>query len=1122
MVSAAVTGLSSRIAFGVVMLLLAANGCKFDCRTKNFCGDVRFVNYTFNLPVNGFNLASPPQHALDLVGLGITEFAHGGLDCFFEDYPVQTDDDDSWFAQFSGQQTQAVLLDDNLLTEVPDMALFQGVQIVSLTNNTINKVDKATFTHFVGQDLIVFLQNNRISSIAEGAFSGFAGEYLSVYLANNNVTTLKNRTFAGYNGTILNVYLENNHLASIAEAAFAGFTGEEVNAHLEYNDISTLATGTFELSALLRMHLTNNRVTFLAEGGFRGFSGSEMFLYLNYNDLTFVEKGFLSGYGGTNLYLFLQHNNITTLEEGVFFGFDGDELAIDLNNNSITSFVDGTLSGIQAVDLFLDFQYNNVVSAGDIFTGFSGSTISVDFSNNFLTETSLQQMIFSFRSGAALLLNVSRNTISSLPDRLFNTKEQFFLELTLDLSYNPITTIGESVFAEGAFQSLNINFNNPTQSGVQIPDTFSFGATVWSQTNGGSFNFSFSHTKVNLSIVNALSGENGPKILALDLSYNEYSTVSSNTFSLARANVLNLSHNAITTISPQAFDYTRQLSVLDLSHNSITQVDSELLINTPALISMFISHNNIWALPQAGTPIVSVADAVDNILMCDGYTPTLVNCKCNSLAQYSSHCGYARCMSTVSGCLSPLFINTTNCEHAPRSACLPTCPRGQYHDRSAMTCLDITDCNTIYRNVSGDSVTTQQAYQVSNATLTTDRICSICSVCPDGYDTTECTPTTNSECVRSHALAPGDIASIVLTVLLLAASTFVAFVYGKTQSKKRNMTQGELEMTELLLGDVTEKHSRVEEEKQRMQQAWAIDEGDLRMHEVIGIGAFGTVHAGVWGHIPVAVKILRIPLDDLDPLMSEDFDREVTFMQSIRHPNLLTFYGGGVNSQQQAFLVTELMEGGSLRKLLLDVDHDLGWTQRLLFATDIARGMHYLHSKETLHRDLKADNCFLDAKLRVKVADFGTGKIQSKFEQGQSAEQDHSQEHLRSTAILERTGRTLTKGMGSLLWMAPEVLRGEKISSRDGAAIDIYSFGVVMWEIWARARPWDEVEGDGIQFTAKLTELVGQGQRPQLPQNCEDAPRGYATMMEQCWSTSPDDRPSFAVTLEHLESIPVE
>lgn len=99
----------------------------------------------------------------------------------------------------------------------------------------------------------------------------------------------------------------------------------------------------------------------------------------------------------------------------------------------------------------------------------------------------------------------------------------------------------------------------------------------------------------------------------------------------------------------------------------------------------------------------------------------------------------------------------------------------------------------------------------------------------------------------------------------------------------------------------------------------------------------------------MAIKLLRQPLDELDDTMRADFDREVKFMRSIRHPHLLIFYGAGVNTKNQAYLVTELMSG-SLKTLLRDHTQPLDWPIRLLFGSDIARGMAYLHEKGTIHR----------------------------------------------------------------------------------------------------------------------------------------------------------------------------
>jgi hypothetical protein len=93
------------------------------------------------------------------------------------------------------------------------------------------------------------------------------------------------------------------------------------------------------------------------------------------------------------------------------------------------------------------------------------------------------------------------------------------------------------------------------------------------------------------------------------------------------------------------------------------------------------------------------------------------------------------------------------------------------------------------------------------------------------------------------------------------------FVYMRKQRMYRE-TVTNLELTERLLGDE-------QKENELMGQAWSIEEEDLTFGPVIGEGAFGRVYKGAWGHVTVAIKVLRMPFDELDLSMKHDFDREV-------------------------------------------------------------------------------------------------------------------------------------------------------------------------------------------------------------------------------------------------------
>eukprot|EP00040_Diaphanoeca_grandis_P025298 m.139913 g.139913 ORF g.139913 m.139913 type:complete len:982 (-) comp30090_c0_seq3:440-3385(-) len=826
------------------------------------------------------------------------------------------------------------------------------------------------------------------------------------------------------------------------------------------------------------------------------------------NSITSMTSNMFGTFSGNNLVVDFRDNLVEHLETSCF-GFNGEILSVYLQNNLISS-------SVQAV-----FQ---PTSASDM--------VYLDMSNNLFTSEALKSALTSYtRTAASLTLKLNSNRITQLPSDLFqnislNEDYGVFNDIVLDLSYNPITAISSTAFNGTAWlKNVLIDMSFCTNGPIVLPDTLYFIGVTWDRERHGFLKLNFAATAVSIHLLRAVTVYNSPSQVELDLSFNNYTQVPAEAFKTTQLQLLNLSHNNITAVTSEAFEYTFNLQTLDLSHNNIAILEVELVNTFPILGTLDVSNNNIWAMPVTSNHISSPLQVKNNIIECDGYGPALRGCRClDPTLTYNEHCGYGRCTRTENGCAKDrLYV--TSCELAPFSQCLATCSQGEYYDTKAQTCLAIDDCATIFEDRAKPGAY-QTAYEVYNATVSSNRICSICSACPVGYHTSPCTPTSNSECDRSEVLTDGDVASIVLSVIILAVGTAVGALFGFTQLHKQKMTQGELEMTEMLLGDVTEEKERITEEKDRMKQAWTIDESDLMLQDVIGVGGYGTVYRGRWGHIPVAVKVLTALITDLNPLLTEDFDREVTFMQAIRHPNLITFYGAGINSAHQAYLVTELMEHGSLWKLLQN--RALTWRERVSFAKDITKGMRYLHDKGTLHRDLKADNCFVDGDLRVKVADFGTGKLQYKFEQVKlspdtqtHARVSNNKDRFAGCGSVPNQTRSLTKGTGSLLWMSPEVLRGDLISLSGDAskAIDVYSFGVVMFEIWTRACPWDEVEGNDISFFPKLVDLVCGGARPQLPSGVDVAPEGYAELMESCWSTNPKDRPTFAITLQRLESI---
>ncbi|XP_022954677.1 uncharacterized protein LOC111456867 isoform X1 [Cucurbita moschata] len=262
-----------------------------------------------------------------------------------------------------------------------------------------------------------------------------------------------------------------------------------------------------------------------------------------------------------------------------------------------------------------------------------------------------------------------------------------------------------------------------------------------------------------------------------------------------------------------------------------------------------------------------------------------------------------------------------------------------------------------------------------------------------------------------------------------------------------------------------------------------INNEDLEEQRELGSGTFGTVYHGKWRGSDVAIKRIKKSCftcrSSEQERLTVEFWREAEILSKLHHPNVVAFYGvvqdgpGGTLAT-----VTEFMVNGSLRNVLLSKDRYLDRRKRLIIAMDAAFGMEYLHSKNIVHFDLKCDNLLVNLKdpLRpiCKVGDFGLSKIK------------------RNTLV--------TGGVrGTLPWMAPELLNGS--SSKVSEKVDVFSFGIVLWEILTGEEPYAN-----MHYGAIIGGIVNNTLRPPVPNFCDP---DWRLLMEQCWSPDPVARPSF-------------
>jgi sterile alpha motif and leucine zipper-containing kinase AZK len=248
------------------------------------------------------------------------------------------------------------------------------------------------------------------------------------------------------------------------------------------------------------------------------------------------------------------------------------------------------------------------------------------------------------------------------------------------------------------------------------------------------------------------------------------------------------------------------------------------------------------------------------------------------------------------------------------------------------------------------------------------------------------------------------------------------------------------------------------------------------LDERVGIGAFSEVFQGRWRGTKVAVKRLIIGPSREKGEVIREFRQEVTMLRKLRHPQIVLFMGATVQLPNLC-VVTELLSG-SVFDLLHNSRVTLSWTQRLQIALDTARGLNYLHHIPVIHRDLKSPNLLLDAQYRAKLCDFGLARRSSPD--------------------------VMTGACGTFQWMAPEVMSSSHYSEK----ADVYSFAMIMWEVFARKVPFAGL------IASQITLFVMRGKRPIIAPDC---PKPFAQLMRKCWDAEPERRPTMDMVMTRLE-----
>lgn len=184
---------------------------------------------------------------------------------------------------------------------------------------------------------------------------------------------------------------------------------------------------------------------------------------------------------------------------------------------------------------------------------------------------------------------------------------------------------------------------------------------------------------------------------------------------------------------------------------------------------------------------------------------------------------------------------------------------------------------------------------------------------------------------------------------------------------------------------------------------------------------------GAFDHV-VALKILQSAI--ASETLVERFRQERQILARLQHENIATLMDGGVTEDGQPWFAMEFVEGVPIDEYC--DEHRLTVEERLRLFSDVCRALVYAHGALVVHRDLKPDNILTTAEGRVRLLDFGIAKL--------IAEDDDTPQK-EGTALLALTPA----------YASPEQVRGEPV----GTATDVYSLGVILYELLTGARPYE-------------------------------------------------------------------
>ena len=263
----------------------------------------------------------------------------------------------------------------------------------------------------------------------------------------------------------------------------------------------------------------------------------------------------------------------------------------------------------------------------------------------------------------------------------------------------------------------------------------------------------------------------------------------------------------------------------------------------------------------------------------------------------------------------------------------------------------------------------------------------------------------------------------------------------------------------------------------------------LNLGKEIGKGSFSRVYAAQYNGYSVAAKVLKDSLPE-DERSRRQLLQEYQMLAAIRHPNVILLMGTSLTPEMQPLFVFELCSRGALKDVL---PSERSMLRRLKFGKDIVAGLNWLHAHNIVHRDLKCANILIDEEYTAKISDLGL-------------------------ALFYHENVICRCFKGNIKYSAPEILRARANKATRlypyGPQTDVYSFGLILWELVTRQPLFQ-----GIHGTENITTFVSDGHRPPLVPGW---PMSLQNMLNACWHDKPSRRPQFIAIQRDFPAVMVD